>query len=488
MEMLDQYYIPYLEWEYSNFPITLIQLTFEKTNWGFSSTAVISVWRDDDYRLNGKISGNVNNPQKLEEEHFVGKGNIIKGQIITGKNEAGCIVEIQECFLTHFQTTSWEISPAGYYMEGHLTMNSIKIHFPSQKERRDPLTRFDWFICAKIGAHFSGSTFRKQSKRKVRIGIDEYDDSIANLQGSSTSKDYVLVKIPELNFVIAKVPDKFSPNHLNGLCLEFQNNLEKVNDDLLNGIRNFISFLTGNEINYIGYSYADGVFLKEAFLVSLDKKNLTSPMPPIKFNLKYEWGDISWLLNQFLPKYLELRKILPIDQALSRYWVARSIPIGSNLPVLASALEMIAEKYLKTTGNYRMVYLPEADYLQLIEAERKELEAKLSSLEGGDIIMNKIAGAFRKGPNEKMSFFFFSADIMIGQLEKKAIALRNKMVHSSRDYSKEESAHEDLVYTRVYEVLFQRTILKLLGYDGYYIDYSIQGCPIKHIDRNAGKD
>ncbi len=86
-----------------------------------------------------------------------------------------------------------------------------------------------------------------------------------------------------------------------------------------------------------------------------------------------------------------------------------------------------------------------------------------------------------------MNHFLFSIGIEIGKTEKEAIALRNKMAHASRDYSDDNRIHDDLIYSRVYEVLFHRGILKLLEYDGYYIDYSLYKCPSKHINQSAGK-
>jgi hypothetical protein len=155
---------------------------------------------------------------------------------------------------------------------------------------------------------------------------------------------------------------------------------------------------------------------------------------------------------------------------------------------LASAVEIIAEKYLKQEScGYQNGYISQEEYLKLIKPEITELKNKLSSIKGGDIILNKILGDFRKGPNEKMNHFFSAIGIELGKLEKKAIALRNKMAHASRDYSDENRVQEDLIFTRIYEVLFHRTILKLLDYNGYYIDYSIKGCPLKYINKPAGK-
>jgi hypothetical protein len=103
-------------------------------------------------------------------------------------------------------------------------------------------------------------------------------------------------------------------------------------------------------------------------------------------------------------------------------------------------------------------------------------------LEGGEIMLNKISGAFRKGVNEKMTFFFNLLGMEIGKTEKAAINLRNKMAHGKRDYQKEETIFDDIVLTRVYQVLFNRIVLKLLGYQGYYIDYSMENSPSRPLD------
>jgi hypothetical protein len=488
MNHSQEYYIPHLEWEFSDFPIKIHQLKFEKTDWGFIEEAVIEVWRDEQFRLRGKIYGVVAYFKKTNEKHFIGKGNIIKGQIIKGVDTSSNIVELRECYLVGIHTNSEQKNEEGYFTEGELILDAINIQFSKPSEPKEGLTRFDWFLCSKIEAHFWEVTFRKSLQKKVRVGIDKHDDSIENLIGSSSSKDYTTIKLPDIEFIVAKVPATLLPNQIYGLCLEFRDNLDKINDDLISGISHFISFLLGSEIKHMGHSFVDNEMLIESYLQTINNRKLIGSMPPIKFNLKYEWGDISWLLNQLLPKYLEMRKQLPLDEALSRYWIARNIPVGSNLPVLASAVEIIAEKYLKQEScGYQNGYISQEEYLKLIKPEITELKSKLSSIKGGDIILNKILGDFRKGPNEKMNHFFSAIGIELGKLEKKAIALRNKMAHASRDYSDENRVQEDLIFTRIYEVLFHRTILKLLDYNGYYIDYSIKGCPLKYIDKPAGK-
>jgi len=193
-------------------------------------------------------------------------------------------------------------------------------------------------------------------------------------------------------------------------------------------------------------------------------------------------------MNNLLPVYLKLEGILSLNQVLSRYWIAKSIPVGSNLPVLANAIEILAAKYLKHTGKFKMENIPQNEYLNLIKEELETLTNKLAPLNGGNAMINKIKGANQKVPSEKITLFFSLLGIEVGKAEKAAINLRNKMAHSSRNYSDDDTAYDDLILTRVYEVLFNRVLLKLLGYDDYYIDYSVVNCPLKHITKRAGEE
>lgn len=476
---MKQIYAPNLEWELKDLPI-VTNLKFERSNWGFNPTATISIWRDGDYKLKGKISGLVKDFEKLNKEHFAGKGNIILGQTVTGIDAQGNTIEMHKCFCNIVPNESLQHN----YAEGILEIDSIKLSFLPDRMINDKTIRFDWFVCKRVSGYFFERTLRDQVNNKIRVGIDEYNDSDTNI-GDHT-KDYLLVDLPDYKLVVAKVPETLLPDGMEGLCLEFRGNLDDVNSDVIDGISNFISFLMGNEVIHLGYTIACGDSLVEVCLNDLNDLGAESIMPPIRFNLKYEWGNLTYLLNRFLPQYLSLKDTLRLNGALSMYWISKTVPLGVNLPILATAVESIANAYLENK-DFATEYMSEETYLELIKTEKEQIEHKLSSVEGGEIILNKILGAFRKGPNEKMNTFIACLKIEIGKEEKKAIALRNKMAHSSIKYSKDEKAHNDLVLTRVYQVLFHRILLKLLGYDGYYIDYSSQGCPLRYIDRKAGE-
>ena len=190
-----------------------------------------------------------------------------------------------------------------------------------------------------------------------------------------------------------------------------------------------------------------------------------------------------------MPAYLDKRTRIGLKDALSRYWISKDTPIGANLPVLASALEIINHNFIKDLDKELLEYLPKAEYQGLIKEELESIKNKLDYLPAKEkqIIVNKICGAYQKGSNEKMRILFDKLELEIGKVEEQAIKLRNSMVHGSRDYSDIEDAYDDLILSRAYEILFHRIILKLVGYTDYYIDYSMQNCPSKPIRMKAGE-
>jgi hypothetical protein len=76
---------------------------------------------------------------------------------------------------------------------------------------------------------------------------------------------------------------------------------------------------------------------------------------------------------------------------------------------------------------------------------------------------------------------FETIGLAIGKVEKDALKARNKMAHSSMGEIDDREIAETLRYSQAYETLFNRIFLKLLGYDGDYIDYFTPGYPHRHI-------
>lgn len=487
----DNYFIPHLEWESDSFPLTITKLACSESLFGFASNSKVIVERADNFKLTGKITGTVLQPSDLKEDNFTGKGNIIEGKNLTGEDSEGNIIELTNCHLISYHTNSWNKTENGYLFEGDFIADKFTIIY---KQKLGINKRFDWFVCSKPKVHFWETTIRRSvpEKIKIRRGIDTHTEDEEMKAGVSWAKDYVKVDLTDFSFIIAKVPVKICSNSLHGLCFEFRDidNFKIPDEGIIKQIKSFVSFLFGNKLSHIGYSLTSDNDIQKSVYYSVNSESLRlssqTPMPPVTFNTKYEWGDFSWLVNKLLPQYLNINGELKLGQAISRYWISKGLAIGVNLPTLANAVEIITAEYLMQKGEFKTEIIPDEEYLKLIDDELEKLQSKLLAYPEGQIILNNIKKGNKKSINVKMNTFFKLIGIDIGKEEKAAIQLRNKMTHSTRDYSKDEKAYDDLVLTRVYEVLFNRIILKLLGYDDYYTDYSIQNAPLKHISASAG--
>lgn len=489
----DNYFIPHLEWESVSFPLTITKIACNESLFGFADNSIVIIERTDNFKLTGGFIGTVIYPSNLSKENYIGKGNIIEEKNLTGEDSEGNTIELTNCHLISYHTNSWNQTENGYLFEGNLIADKLTMTYKEQ-EKLESCKRLDWFVCSKPDAHFWETTIRRSvpEKIKIRKEIDTHTVDEEMKPGVSWAKDYIKVDLTDFSFIIAKVPEKIYANSLHGVCFEFRDtgSFEIPDEATIKQIKSFISFILGNKLTHIGYSLICDSYIQKAVCYSVNNESLRlsskTPMPPVTFNTKYEWGNFSWLVNKIVPEYLNINNQLKLGQAISRYWISKGLAIGVNLPIISNAIEIIVAGYLTLHGEFKTEIIPNEEYLNLIEDEIEKLQSKLLAYPEGQIILNNIKKGNKKSINVKMNAFFKLIGIDIGKEEKAAIQLRNKMTHSTRDYSQDEKAYDDLVLTRVYEVLFNRIILKLLGYDAYYTDYSLQNSPVKHISANAG--
>ena len=89
-----------------------------------------------------------------------------------------------------------------------------------------------------------------------------------------------------------------------------------------------------------------------------------------------------------------------------------------------------------------------------------------------------------KSSNMKYPDFYDSLNLRTGDVEKKAIAERNKSAHGNR-YQSSDYSQLPMKMNALY-TLYNRLVLKITGASDYYIDYSTYGYPVKHIDEPLG--
>jgi hypothetical protein len=185
-----------------------------------------------------------------------------------------------------------------------------------------------------------------------------------------------------------------------------------------------------------------------------------------------------------------LRSKLFLDKSIQSYWLFKELPIGRNIPTLSAGIETLADAWfsannLKKEGKY----LSGKEFKKLLKEELDLIRKKLENIVNGNKVLENIEKSYQFyfGPGKVLNSFLDKINLPINKLEEEAIRTgRNKMAHSTVDFSNEEESRKMYILSKVYETLFNRIMLKILGYEGMYIDYSSFGLPERHINEPTG--
>jgi hypothetical protein len=485
------------EWEYFDFPLEISNISFEnnlhKLN-GEHCAVVIS--RDENFKLKATIKGHTLNPKDFKQENREdGPGNFAALDTITGYDNKKNRYTLINCVIGSF---TFELV---YYEKLGMPFTAV-LHFDSFLKKPDsiqpaenPTTiRYEWFVSASVNFFYPGTTrrFFKDGYHKLRDGIDEGINSLRIIPNSS-SRDYFTVNVPGvIKCIVSEVPKRCKLKWAECFCIEYRSSFgPEVDKTAKKSLEYFLSFLFGTELIRIGSTTLSGdeLILQEAFSPSCgDVIHFcqNGSKPPIRFNEQYEWGKIQHLVDKYFPVYLKLDQDLDLEGILWRFFQARTVPVGVNLPILSSAMEKLCRNYLKSHNEIKLDYLDEAAFLSMVEPEIELIKQKLAGVENADIIINKFKAAYKRGDNERLQLFFSLLDLPVNKLERKALKERNSMAHGGSDAKTMDKAIKLILHSRVYETLFHRVFLRVLGYDEYYIDYYLSGTKVRKITTPTG--
>lgn len=115
------------------------------------------------------------------------------------------------------------------------------------------------------------------------------------------------------------------------------------------------------------------------------------------------------------------------------------------------------------------------------------VETQFAGTEYVERMKRSVEGMNRMSVSEQLTHFFEEIDMPVGKKEKKALQARNFSAHGS--YAGDSIDYEEQFMTsQVYECILVRVILKLLKYEGNYIDYGTIGYPEKNINCPSGSE
>lgn len=480
-------FIDYKEWELLTSELFISEV--KPTDEINADIHSIKIYRDSSYKMNIELEGGTKSFSNVRRENGL-SGEIIEGFVLEATAYNGETQYILEhCYLGDVHISS-NIYEQGNTFRGILT--SFKVKEIQSQEETDVL--FDWFLNGPKGnLIFSRITnrFEKRVVNKCRIGIDDKDNKSLKLESESDGPDYAFIDIGDIKFIVSLVPSHYPPEWSEKIGIEYRKEWGIPNEGVRTAISELVGFIIGRQLLQVGTTRIDeNGYVTEREAISPWEQNVVSVCQepnnnPVNFSYE-NIGMFERLMNQLLPRYLELRDQLDLSDALWKYWIAGNMPIGTNLPILAAAIEGLAKKWFKSKmSKTKGVYMDSKAFNKLLSAEIESIKQKMSQIENGQKMINKINFSYNMGANDRLNYFFEELNITVGEAERAALKARNAMAHG--DASSSQETAQLVKMTRVYQTFFHRVILKLLGYEESYIDRGTVGFPERSIDEQSGE-
>jgi hypothetical protein len=497
-----------LEWEGLQSTKQIIRLTHSGELLKGSATATVK--RGDEYQINCEVYGVAADFFQLAVE-----SQNIPFRSFNFSGDCACYTtDLSNCYVT-----GWQGMQDARIYQNNSFKQTVHTDLVEQKAAGtwSESTHIDWFLNGPKDFVWQRRCFRQHDYGYSRAvdGTQEYKlASSTTLPSAST--DSILVQLPDFSFVVRLVPKQFGPSWSKNLAIEYSTKLSKIPDEITRkAIAEVASFVLGRRVIDIG----DTTFSDEGITFPMrgldrEKKHLVvenlqtcfasrlrswNPsgvniralcskldLPPIPIERLHRDAnqDVEAVMTKLVPAYLKYRDTLALDHALWRYWTFQELPLGINLPMLVSGIEILAKAwfaspYSTSHGNYT----PKEQFLTLLKQDFESIRAKLVNAGKTDssmqqlqndktleALMERVQNSFEMGIGAKTRRFFEELGWQPTEKENEALTGgRGKQAHG---YNENEDVNELYVMGESLRTLFYKSMLSLLGYSGEYFDYA----------------
>jgi hypothetical protein len=487
----------YLEWESFDWDIILYNIESQNKYYKIPSNSQITVFRNNEYKLAGKLK--VDTEEKVDLQYYQDNLKPIAGQILKGDTIIGTDInkiiryELRNFYIRDISTKYSGFSPK---IITHTEADILFYEIEEIMSTAEPNSIYEFYLSGYTNITFPRITDRTKIERvkKIRntVDKDKVDDNIS-FQSEGGSSDFFFVETPDFDLIVQKVNDEFLPDWANGFQIEYRKTFKVVPDvEIRKAVSEIVGFVLGTHLLKVGETHFDQknrITKRIAFTPwgdNIISKSQSIATPPVSFKNIIDWQKIERVLSKLIPVYLEKRNELGLDDVLWKYWISKELAIGTNLPILASALESLAENYIEA-NSLTLTYTDDEKktYKSLVEEDKNSLAKKIDKYDFKDRVINFINNPFDLSGGQKLKLFLSSISIKLTNksIENQAIRARNKMVHSSIDNS-DKASEKYIDLTGAYRTLMNRVILKVLDYDETYVDYFTKEFPERKIDEN----
>ncbi len=481
----------YLEWEGLQEPWSIEHVS--EAGGGIPiGSARIKLRRDDHYQVEGELTGTYVDESELAFD--VQPGTLARPLAIDGQGN-GYRYALRRGYLRAYTSLLSLKEGVDHTFTSRLDYFEVTRTYDHRELPPVPRWLTQWYL---NGPRSSDVFWRGTEREMVPHYTRARDTTLFKAPerpAQSFSADHAFIEYGGKSFIIHQVPREFGPSWSANLGIEYRPEWGGIPArEKRIAIAEIVGFVLGRRLLNAGFTEYDelGDPITE-MVTSPPGDNIVamcqaSGPRPINVEPHSVGGrSIEDVLPSLVPAYLALRESLRLNDAVWRYDMSRDLPVGIDLPVVAAAIEGVAALWLEA-NEARRIYLEPDRYNELLTEDLVRIEAKLQA-EGipdddRQKMMNKLRGAYSMSGNESLYLFFKRIGLKVGKFERDAIKARNPMAHGGPTMPKDLAKASTL--RTAYQTLFVRMLLKLLKYDGFYIDYSSVGCPARHIDEPQG--
>jgi len=388
-------YPPHLEWEFLHSEQSIKNPELPEGVDLPGTPRLLKVTRDDQYSLKATITGTIDKDRYSAEETHPGRfirPFEIKRAGWDGTYElSGCFINKTQCEFADFP-------------EFQANLDIWKILWTKENPGSHPLWLTEWYL----NGYHSREIFNRHT---IRLHTSEYtrerevyrdpEQHFEGGSGHSISSDYAYIRCPDFGFIVHEVPEDLGPAWSESIGIEYREEFGRIPDPSeREAVSEIVGFIMGKHLLNVGYSAFDesGTPL-DLCAVQPWGDNVISlcqapALPPIRFPVYT--NQFETVLQDLVPKYLKARKTLKLDEALLRYWIGSTLPVGTNIPIIANGIEILANAWFKSErSRSKGTYLPKEEFSALVEEELANIASKL----GNNSYKNRLLGKMRNANN-----------------------------------------------------------------------------------------
>lgn len=317
----------------------------------------------------------------------------------------------------------------------------------------------------------------KRSKRTLGSWVDECEGMVS---GSSSSDHILLPTIDgsEEPAVLALVPKELCDPSFRPLGIHIALPPDGAVPDASSMDRKLelLSFILGRRLIPLGSSVLDKdlqlvrTVWRNAWSMNLSAECADRTMPPVPM----EGGAPKAVPEPMIAALFSLLCGAPDEVGLNdvfwRIWIARGSIIETRLPILAGAMEVLMQNWFRgQSSKSKGSYYDNSAWRGVAARSRQVLEGDLGGRQYSERVLRRFDGLNNFGVNERFDFFFDEIGLSIGNVERRAIQARNAMAHGGASEGRLQAL---LDQERAYSTMLNRAILKIVGWEGEYLDYS----------------